>query len=119
MENGERFHRTVNIFSAVALIISAMTMSICISIRSEIRNGILQDDIKSEIPISNLDIDEIKYIAEIENGYVVVKSVSGEKISVLNVPIKLMSPEDREYFENGAYIYSDSELDELIDDFSS
>lgn len=118
MENGERPRSTINVFSAAALIIASITMAICVSIRSEIKSGAISKYPNNDINVSNTDIEEAKYITEIENGYVVIKSVSGEKICVLNVPIKLMSVADREYFEAGVSIFSDTELEQLINDFS-
>ncbi|MBQ0125134.1 MAG: hypothetical protein KBS59_02280 [Clostridiales bacterium] len=114
MENTEKKDGILGAISAAALIIATVTMAICISIHSQIKET---PPSEKAIPAANTDMKEPLYHAGAEGGYVVIRDASGEAIRTLKTPVKLMTEADREYFESGVDIFSEEELTAVSEDF--
>lgn len=115
MDNYETKHiGMLSIISAVALIISAVTMTLCFSIRADVKNSVNEaSPTEAEKQVSA----DYMFSANDENGYIVIRDKSGKAVHILTVPTAQMSESDRKIFDGGLFIMSQEELDSLIADY--
>lgn len=123
MENNEKRGIWGGILSMTALVISCISIAICLGVRVEISSENFLTN-KSEPKAEGITVMKNEenapiYRAEVENGYVVIRDKSNAYVKTLGTPLKLMTPADREYFSAGVDIFSEEELSRIVDDFEN
>lgn len=110
------------------LILTAMSLCVCILsyqlyVKSDKKVSAYEENISADVFASKVQVTEhepLFYVAA-ENASVKVQDLRAEKTYILlkNVDLRTMRNIDRELFESGFYLYSEEELQKLLEDYSS
>ena len=127
METTNRFAAgMIALLSIIAVILAVITMSVCFSIKAAIEAGVDSKDdavaaaaTNKDTPESTTENKKVLYKLISEDGVISVKDGDGKTFRTLNVPTAFLPEADRDALEKGIEVFSESELNALIEDYAN
>ena len=127
METTNRFAAgMIALLSIIAVVLAVITMSVCFSIKAavEANSGGKEDAVAAaatdgKAPDGTTESKKALYRVISDNGTIAVKDGEGKTTRTLNVPVAFLPESDREALRNGIEIFSEAELEALIQDYEN
>lgn len=127
METANKFAAgMIALLSVTAVVLAVITMSVCFSIKATVEASAGKNDDavaaaatdKTE-QISDADAKKALYKVVSDNGLIAVKDADGKTLSVLKTQVRFLSEFDRERLKNGIEVFSDEELEAIVQDYEN
>ncbi len=108
----------------VAVVLSAISVSVCFSIRNSVAAE--KEENTEYIPViapagettSSGNVKKLLYRVCEADGFIAIKNADGNIVRTLDVRTAFLPEEDREALKAGIEVFSESELTELIGDYA-
>lgn len=127
METANRFAAgMIALLSVVAVIIAVITMSVCFSIKATVEASAGKPDdavaaAATDKTATKNDGETKKALYKLisEDGVIAVKDADGKTVRTLVTQVKFLTDNDRELLNRGIEVFSDEELETLVQDYEN